>query len=113
MFTAAGRKLAGEQAGRTLAFFDQLLEQLESWGIAAFERRTLVLDEEFRSRDGAVVRGMEVTVAMLRACPDCAAPLALAHRREAGVKCERFIARCACTGCSYSSETSMCLPVIA
>ncbi len=113
MFTDAGRKLAGEQAAKTVAFFDDLLEQLESWGIASFERHTIVLEEDFRTRDGAMVRGMEVTIAMLRACPDCGAPLALTHRREQGVKCERFIAYFNCSQCSYSGGTSLCLPVLA
>ena len=113
MFTQAGKKLALEQAPRTIAFFDNLLEQLESWGIASFERHTIVLDEDFRTRDGAIVRGMEVSIAMLRACPDCAGPLALTHRREQGVKCERFTARFQCAHCSYTSETSLCLPLLA
>jgi len=113
MFTAAGRTLAAEQAGKTIAFFDSLLEQLESWGIAAFDRHVIVLDEDFRTRDGALVRGMEVSIAMLRACPDCGGPLALTHTREQGVKCERFIARFKCERCDYASKTSLCLPVLA
>ncbi len=113
MLTASGKKLALEQAPRTIAFFDNLLEQLESWGIAEFECHTIVLDEDFRTRDGAIARGMEVTIAMLRACPDCEGPLALTHRREQGVKCERFTARFQCGRCSYASETSLCLPLLA
>jgi putative nucleotidyltransferase with HDIG domain len=113
MFTEAGRKLAGQQAPKTIAFFDNLLEQLESWGIASFERHTIVLEENFRTRDGAVARGMEVTIAMPRACPDCQGKLALTHRREQGVKCERFIASFGCSQCSYSGGTSLCLPVLA
>jgi len=113
MFTATGRKLAGEQAPKTIAFFDQLLEQLESWGIAAFDRHTIVLDEDFRTRDGAMARGIAVTIAMPRACPDCDGPLALTHRREQGIKCERFIAYFNCRQCSYSGGTSLCLPILA
>lgn len=113
MLTASGKQLAMEQAPRTLAFFDNLLEQIESWGIASFECHTIVLDEDFRTRDGATVRGMEVSIAMLRACPDCEGPLALTHRRERGVKCERFTARFQCAHCSYASETSLCLPLLA
>lgn len=113
MLTASGKKLALAQAPRTIAFFDNLLEQLESWGIASFECHTIVLDEDFRTRDGAIVRGMEVSIAMLRACPDCEGPLALTHRRQQGVKCERFTARFQCAHCSYASETSLCLPLLA
>ncbi len=113
MFTASGRQLAAEQGAISVSFFDQLLAQLEAWGIAGFERRTVVLDEEFRSRDGALVRGMEVTIVMPRTCPDCGGPLALTHSREQGVKCERFIARFRCANCSYTGGTSLCLPVIA
>ena len=113
MFTATGRLLAAEQAPKTIAFFDDLLAQLESWGIARFERRSVILDEEFRSRDGAVVRGMEVAIALPRGCPDCGTALTLTHRREKGVKCERFIARFHCPACTYASGTSLCLPVIA
>ena len=113
MLTQAGRQLAIEQAPRTIAFFDHLLEQLESWGIASFERHTIILDEDFRTRDGATVRGMEVSIAMLRACPDCEGPFTLTHRREQGVKCERFTARFQCARCSYASETSLCLPLLA
>jgi len=113
MFTASGRRLAQEQGAKTIAFFDQLLAQLEDWGIAAFDRHTVVLDEDFRSRDGVIVRGMEVAIAMPRACPDCAAPLALTHKRERGVKCERFIAYFSCGSCGYAGGTSLCLPVLA
>jgi putative nucleotidyltransferase with HDIG domain len=113
MFTATGRKLAAEQAPKTIAFFDQLLEQLESWGIASFERHVIVLDEDFRTRDGALARGIEVTVAMPSTCPDCQGKLALAHRREQGLKCERFIAYFTCGQCNYSAGTSLCLPVLA
>ena len=113
MFTQSGRQLAIEQEPRTMAYFDQLLQQLESWGIASFERHTIVLDEDFRTRDGAMVRGMEVTIAMLRACPDCEGALALTHWRSRGVKCERFSARFQCARCSYASETSLCLPLLA
>lgn len=113
MLTASGKQLAMEQAPKTIALFDNLLEQLESWGIASFECHTIVLDEDFRTRDGATVRGMEVSIAMLRACPDCEGPLALTHRRQQGVKCERFTARFQCGHCSYISETSLCLPLFA
>ena len=113
MLTASGKKLAIEQAPRTIAFFDNLLEQLESWGIASFERHTIILDEDFRTRDGATVRGLEVSIAMLRACPDCQGALALTHRREQDLKCERFTARFQCAHCSYASETSLCLPLLA
>ena len=113
MLTASGKQLAIEQAPRTLAFFDNLLEQIESWGIASFECHTIVLDEDFRTRDGATVRGMEVSIAMLRVCPDCEGALALTHRRAQGLKCERFTARFQCAHCSYTSETSLCLPLLA
>ena len=113
MLTASGRQLAIEQAPKTLAFFDNLLEQIESWGIASFEHHTIVLDEDFHTRDGATARGMEVSIAMLSACPDCEGPLALTHRREQGLKCERFTARFQCAHCSYANETSLCLPLLA
>ena len=113
MFTDSGKKLALEQAPRTISFFDNLLEQLESWGIPSFECHTIVLVEDFRTRDGAIQRGMEVSVAMLRACPDCEGALRLTHRREQGVKCERFTARFQCVHCGYNSETSLCLPLLA
>ena len=113
MFTATGRMLAAEQAPKTIAFFDHLLEQLESWGIASFDRHTIVFDEDFRTRDGAIARGIAVTVAMPRACPDCEGPLALTHMREQGLKCERFIARFKCKQCDYASGTSLCLPILA
>lgn len=113
MFTETGKKLATEQAAKSIAFFDDLTDQLESWGIASFDRHSIVLEEDFRSRDGTIVRGMEVTIAMLRECPDCEAPLALTHRREPDLKCERFIARFECERCRYANETSLCLPLIA
>jgi len=113
MFTETGRKLAGEQAAKTIAFFDDLLDDLESWGIASFERRTILLEEDFRTRDGASVQSMEVTIVMPRDCPDCEAPLGLSHQRERGVKCEQLTARFACAGCGYARETSFCLPVFA
>lgn len=113
MLTTSGKKLAGEQAAKTLAYFDDLTDQLESWGIARFKRHSILLDEGFCSRDGAVVRGGEVIVAMLAACPDCESALHLTHRLKRGLKCERFIARFDCTQCNYANETSLCLPVIA
>ena len=80
MFTETGKKLAGAQAAKTVAFFDDLLDDLENWGIASFERRTIVLEEDFRTRDGASIQRMEVTIVMPRACPDCDASLGLSHR---------------------------------
>ncbi len=113
MFTKTGKTLAGQQAAKTIAFFDDLLDDLESWGIAYFERRIIVLEEDFRSRDGASIQSMEVTIVMPRACPDCEASLGLTHLRDRGVKCEMLTARFACTGCGYGRETSFCLPVFA
>ncbi|MGD0023316.1 MAG: HD domain-containing protein [Xanthobacteraceae bacterium] len=113
MFTETGKKLAGEQAAKTIAFFDDLLHDLESWGIAAFERRTIVLEGDFRTRDGACMQRMEVTVVMPRACPNCAASLGLTHLRGRGIKCEMLTARSACAACGYAREISFCLPVFA
>lgn len=115
MFTESGKKLAAEQTGKTIAFFDQLLEQLESWGIASFERRSIFLDEDFPTRSGTFVRGREVSLAMLRACPDCQGPLALTHRLEQDLKRVRsvFVARFQCGGCSYVAETRLAMPVLA
>ena len=113
MFTETGKQLAREHAARSIVFFEDLLNELERWGIAAFERRTIVLEEEFRTRDGVPVRKMEVTIVMPRVCPDCEAVLGLTHRRERGVKCEKLSARFACQACGYARETSFCLPVLA
>jgi HD superfamily phosphodiesterase len=113
MFTESGKKLAGKQSAKTVAFFNDLLDDLESWGIASFERHTIVLEEKFRTRDGATIHKMEVTIVMPGACPDCDSPLVLTHARERGVKCEKLIARYACSGCSHARETSFCLPVFA
>jgi len=113
MFTETGKKLAREHAAKTVAFYDGLLDDLETWGIASFERRVIILEEDFRTRDGACVRSMEATIVMPRACPDCEAPLGLTHRRGRGVKCEKLTARFACARCDYARETSFCLPVLA
>ena len=113
MFTKTGRKLAAEQASKSIAFFDDLLKDLERWGIASFERRAILLEEDFRTRDGNPVQTMEVTIVMPRACPDCEAPLELTHRRGRGLKCEKLTASYACAGCGYSRELSFCLPVFA
>ena len=113
MFTETGKMLAREQSAKTIAFFDDLLNDLENCGIAAFERRTLVLEGEFRTRDGACVQKMSVTIVMPRACPDCEATIGLTHRRERGVKCEMLKARFACQACDYAREISFCLPVFA
>ncbi len=113
MVTETGKKLAQERAAKTIAFFDDLLGDLESWGIASFERRTIVLEENFRTRDGASIPRMEATIVMPRACPDCEVSLGLTHRRGRGVKCEKLIARFACGACDYAREVSFCLPVFA
>jgi HD superfamily phosphodiesterase len=113
MFTETGRKLAGAQAAKTVAFFDDLLDELESWGIASFERRTIVLEEDFRTRDGASLKNIEVIIVMPRACPDCGGALGLTHRRGRGVKCEKLTARIACGDCGHADEISFCLPVFA
>lgn len=112
MFTETGKRLATEQAAKTLTFFEQLLADLERWGIAAFERRTIVLEEEFRTRDGALVQKMEVTIVMPRGCPECEGALGLTHARGRGLKCEKLTARIACR-CGYARETAFCLPVFA
>jgi len=113
MFTETGKKLAGAHAAKTVGYFDALLADLANWGIASFERRTIVLAEDFRSRDGASIQTMEVTIVMPRACPDCDASLGLSHVRGRGVKCEKLTARFACSNCGYARETSFCLPVFA
>lgn len=113
MFTESGRKLAREQAAKTIAFFDDLLRDLERWGIAAFERRALVVEGDFRTRDGASVKKMEVTIVMPSACPDCGEAIALSHACERGVKCDKLTVRLACAGCGYMRETYFCLPVLA
>jgi putative nucleotidyltransferase with HDIG domain len=113
MFTESGRMLAREQSAKTIAFFDDLLNDLENCGIAAFERRTLDLEGDFRSRDGACVPKMQVTVVAPRACPDCEAPIVLTHRCERGLKCETLKARFACQSCDYARDISFCLPVLA
>ncbi|HWP11048.1 MAG TPA: HD domain-containing protein [Ramlibacter sp.] len=113
MFTQAGRTLAREQSAKTIAFFDDLLSDLESCGIAAFERRALVVEGDFRTRDGACVQKTEVTIVTPRACPVCEAPIGIAHRRERGVKCETLKARLACQACDWAREISFCLPVFA
>lgn len=113
MLTEAGRTLAREQSAKTVRFFDELLHELEHCGIAAFERRNLVLEGDFHTRDGASVPTMQVTVIMPRACPECEAPIALAHSRAPGVKCETLKARFACKACDYAREISFCLPVFA
>jgi HD superfamily phosphodiesterase len=113
MLTESGRKLAREQGAKTIAFFDDLLRDLERWGIAAFERLALVVEGDFRGRNGKRVQKMEVTIVMPRACPDCGAAIGLLHACERGVKCDKLTVRLACTGCSYSAETYFCLPVLA
>jgi HD superfamily phosphodiesterase len=113
MFTESGRNLAREQGAKTIAFFDDLLRDLERWGIAEFERRALVVEGDFRTRDGDRVQKMEVTIVMPRACPDCGAAIGLTHACERGVKCDKLTARFACTGCSWARETYFCLPVVA
>jgi putative nucleotidyltransferase with HDIG domain len=113
MFTETGKKLAREQAAKTIAYFDDLLDNLERWGIASFERRTIVLEEDFRTRDGAFMRKMDVTIIMPRACPQCEGSLGLTHLRERGVKCEKLKARFTCGSCGYARDTSFCLPVFA
>jgi putative nucleotidyltransferase with HDIG domain len=113
MFTEAGKTLARKQAAKTVAFFEGLLDDLESWGIASFERRTILLQEDFRTRDGATVPNMEVTIVMPRSCPVCDASLELTHRRGRGIKCEKLTARFGCDDCDYAAETSFCLPVLA
>ena len=113
MFTESGKLLAREQSAKTIAFFDDLLNDLENCGIAAFERRTLSLDGDFRTRDGDRVQRMQVSVVTPRACPECEAPIALTHRLERGVKCETLRARFACEACDYAREIYFCLPVFA
>ena len=113
MFTETGKTIAREQAAKSIAFFEDLLKDLERWGIASFERRTILLEEDFRTRDGAQLQTMEVTIVMPRACPDCDAPLELTHVRDRGVKCENLTARFACADCGHAREISFCLPVFA
>ncbi len=113
MFTETGKRLAREQTAKTITFFDDLLADLESWGIASFDRHAITLVEDFRTRDGLSVPRMEVAIVMPHACPDCEAPLALNHRRQRGVKCEELIALFSCAGCGHAREISFCLPVFA
>ena len=113
MLTETGKRFASEQTAKTVAFFDELLHDLERWGIAAFERRPLLVEGDFRARDGASVQKVQVTIVMPRACPDCEAPIALTHRSERGLKCDMLKARFACQSCDYARDISFCLPVLA
>lgn len=113
MFTESGRQLAHALSARTIAFFDDLLAELEQCGIAAFERRPLVLRGNFRTRDGEPEDRIEVTVVTPRACPQCEGEIDLAHRLGRGVKCETVKARISCRACDYAREISFCLPVLA
>ena len=113
MLTETGRRLAREQAAKTIAFFDDLLQNLEDWGIASFERRVIVLEEQFRTRDGTTLQRLEVTIVMPRACPECDGSLTLKHLRGRGIKCEQLTARFLCQGCGHSAETTFCLPIFA
>src|SRR5512140_131134 len=108
MLTESGRTLAREQSAKTVAFFDDLLADLEASGIAAFERRTLVVEGDFRNRNGERVAKMEVTVVAPRACPECEGEIGVAHRIERGVKCETLKARLACGSCDHAREISFC-----
>ena len=113
MFTDTGKRLANAQSEKSVAFFESLLDELENWGIAAFDRRKIVLNEDFRTRTGSSVTSMEATIVVPRTCPDCDASLGLTHARGRGIKCEKLIAQIACTACEYRTETSFCLPVFA
>jgi HD superfamily phosphodiesterase/predicted RNA-binding Zn-ribbon protein involved in translation (DUF1610 family) len=113
MLTETGRRLAREQSAKAIAFYDDLLRNLEDWGIASFERRLIVLEEEFRARDGSSLQRLEVTIVMPRACPECDASLTLEHSRGRGIKCEQLTARFECRSCGHSGETTFCLPVLA
>lgn len=113
MLTESGKTLAREHSARTVSFFDDLLVELESCGIAAFDRRMLELEGDFRTVDGTAARKMQVTVVTPRACPDCEGAIALTHRLERGVKCETLKARLTCQACDYAREIYFCLPVFA
>lgn len=113
MLTETGRRLAREQSAKAIAFYDDLLQNLEDWGIASFERRVIVLEEDFRARDGSPVQRLEVTIVMPRVCPECDGSLALKHSRGRGIKCEQVTARFECRSCGHTVETSFCLPIFA
>jgi len=113
MLTESGRALAHRWAATGLAYFDALLADLEECGIAAFERRALVLRGDFRNRDGEPVDAMEVTIVTPRACPQCEGTIDLEHRCERGVKCEMLRVRAACRACGHAREIAFCLPIFA
>lgn len=113
MLTASGRALAHRWAATGLAYFDALLADLEECGIAAFERRALLVRGDFRSRDGEPVDAIEVTIVTPRACPQCEGAIDLEHRCERGVKCEMLRVRAACAACGHARDIAFCLPVFA
>ena len=113
MLTESGKTLARERSARTVSFFDDLLVELESCGIAAFDRRTLEIQGDFRGVDGTPARTMQVTVVTPRGCPDCEDAIALTHRLERGLKCETLKVRLSCKVCDYKREIAFCLPVFA
>lgn len=113
MLTDSGSDLASRWAAASVAYFDVLLADLAECGIAAFERRTLMLHGDFRDRDGEGVDTMEVTVVTPRECPQCEGSIDLEYQRERGVKCEMLRARTACRSCGHGREMAFCLPVFA
>jgi HD superfamily phosphodiesterase len=113
MLTESGRALARRWAAASVAYFDGLLADLDECGIASFERRTLVVQGDFRNRVGDRVDAMEVTLVTPRSCPQCEASIGIEHRRERGVKCEMLRARVACSACGHARDIAFCLPVFA
>jgi HD superfamily phosphodiesterase len=105
MRTAAGRRAAAKKSADSLRYFRALLREL---------RETQALDIRIRRirvigpRQSA--SGLEILLALPRACPDCGGRLELATRTERGLKCEKLEAEIACAACGRRSGLSFCLP---
>jgi hypothetical protein len=107
MRTAAGCRAAVRKAKDTQAYFRALLRELREAQSADLRIRT------FRVAPvGSGNAGIDVVLALPRACEGCGGRPEIAFRREQGTKCETLEAESACPSCGRRTSLSFCLPEI-
>jgi HD superfamily phosphodiesterase len=107
MRTAAGRRAAVKKAADTQAYFRGLLRELREAQAADLRIRAFRVAPAEPGKDG-----LDVVLALPRACAGCGGRPEVAFRRDQGAKCETLEAESACPACGRRTRLSFCLPEI-
>ena len=101
MLTKTGKDFAKIRSQRSIDFFDDLLEEFETFNIARFYQKH-ISDENFG----------EFVLVVPDKCPSCSGKFLIDFKTEKGIKCEKLTAIYSCDKCEEKYKIAFCLPLI-